>query len=62
MVRVLGRKPRCLGRKKKDPGLAGVFFCSRARRAAGQPTASKRLAATFLRTLAGSQTRPFMAM
>ena len=28
----------------------------------GQPTGSKRLAATFLRTFSGSQMRPFMAM
>ena len=27
-----------------------------------QPAASKRFASTFLRTLAGSQMRPFMAM
>jgi hypothetical protein len=30
--------------------------------APGQPAASKRFAATFLRTFAGSQIRPFMAM
>ena len=46
--------------KTKTPACAGVFFC--ATEAIGQPIASNRFAATFLRTLPGSHTRPFMAM